>query len=75
MLKLTGMHEPISKVENINWFCRSEIESIITTIHSRLLAHAVPTVSPFCMADKIIRNMKLQTLLLPYTHVIRSKVE
>ena len=29
------------------------------------LAHAFPWVSPFCMAEKIIRKMKQETFLLP----------
>ena len=37
-----------------------EPNSIMTRIHSRLLAHVFTLVSPFCMADEIIREIKLK---------------
>ena len=50
-VKLKEMHKPIR-------------QAAITTIHSRWLAHKLPSVSPLSAADEMIREMKLNTLLL-----------
>ena len=57
------MYEPKN-----GWY-RRDIQSAITTIHIRLFAHAFPPVSLFCMADKTIREMKLETLRISRSRV------
>ena len=64
-MKLTGTHELISYAEPINGYRRKGIKSTIFTIPKRWFFHDILSVLPFCMSDKIITEIKLETHLLP----------
>ena len=60
------MHEPISCAEPIYSWRRSANQLAIAAMHNRWLVQAFPSVLSFWIAEKIIRKVKLETLLLPF---------